>query len=132
MRPIKFKAKTKNGGEWVYGDLVHFTGTTFNETKIQRHEGSNLQIYAVIPETVCQFTGLWDKNGKEIYERDIVQVPMDWEAYGFMAGEEREIIFANGGFRFKAKDPNKNNGHYIEDSGVFTVIGNIHDKTRTI
>lgn len=67
-----FKAKRKDNGEWVQGALLlHDTdaATIFN----QHPADGSLQGFEVDPSTLCQCTGLKDKNGKRIWENDIVR-----------------------------------------------------------
>ena len=72
-REIKFKAKRLDGKGWVEGNLR--TSKSGNAMIIPIE---NSGAYPVEPTTVCQFTGLIDMNGVEVYENDIVKA-VDWE-----------------------------------------------------
>lgn len=90
-RNIKFKAKRLDNGEWVKGDLVH--STSYVGISYSSDEFSDVPIvHRVDPSTVCQFTGLRDKNGKEIWEGDYLTPLNDSEAM--------KVIFKEGSFGF--------------------------------
>lgn len=133
QREILFKAKRTDNGEWVEGIPKYAEYEIGNWYMITRVHGMDERFghgnsgnvllihdaYEVDPETVCQYTGLTDKNGKKIFEEDIVVLDKgeEYEKNGF-------VSYSNGVFVIqfeKTWDFLCTNLEYAE------IVGNIHD-----
>ena len=116
-RQIKFKGKTTANGHWVYGCLIDYGDNAISIS----NKRSNPWVQ---PETIGQFTGLKDRNGKEIYEGDILGIPEDVD---FLP---ETVIFKEG--CFMAQDDYTTIAMNSIDTECRTIIGNIHDNPELI
>lgn len=84
---IKFRGKRKLNGEWVYGSLISIGNDWCQIVPIgTQYDDIGNSLIRVISETVGQFTGLKDKNKKDIYEGDIISTPKGICAVTFELG----------------------------------------------
>lgn len=126
MREIKFRGKRVDNGEWVYGFLFKIWERTFI---LWGTTNGIPNMIEVIPETVEQYTGLKDKNGKEIYEGDVLHMSfLNIIAKGY-------IKFVDGCFDFVFKRDGREMREYLKCltcNHCIEVIGNIHDNPELL
>ena len=136
MREILFKAKRIDNDEWVEGYVVRKHGLYFIYS-IVNSESCRQNNYEIIPETLCQFTGLCDKNGKRIWENDILMAHLDefypedvtyetveWGVAGWVGRETSNIDREYGSV----------DREYLDEFDLehFEVVGNIFDNPELL
>ena len=122
MREILFRGKRTDNGEWVQGDLVH-SQYKIGDTCVGQY-GNTVGIHQVDHETVGQYTCLTDKNGKKIFEGDIVWDEYQ-EAYAEIRYDEDTAMFL---ILFDSWCTDFD--HYA--SIDIEVVGNIHDNPELL
>lgn len=117
-RDIKFRAKEVNTNKWVFGDL-HLIA---NFPHIHSEYYDKHLIY---PDTIGQYTGLNDKNGKEIYSGDILKT---------FTGSKCEVVYHEASFKIRYNKRHEPN--ILTRSSVlvldYEVIGNIYDNPELL
>ncbi len=132
-----YKAKRVDNGEWVQGAvLFHDTDAT---TIFNQHPGDgSLQGFEVDQSTICQCTGLKDKNGKLIWENDIISFQRDNDDCPFPNKDTKKRVgkvfwqdfradFAIGMGRHGSKSLNDDLWKYVRNGNRVEVMGNIFD-----
>ena len=143
MREILFRGKySKKSPDWIEGNFHRDEDTNICEIayRYYKKEGetkAGIWVYGVVdPETVGQYTGLKDKNGKKIFEGDIVRLTdehneMEWTAVVVFGNPNGDY---NWGWQLNAIEEFDGNKDILlwvdmEESGAYCeIIGNIHDK----
>lgn len=119
-----YRAKRTDNGEWVEGDLVHSV-YKINDTCVGKY-GSEVGIHQVHENTICQCTGLKDKNGKLIWENDVTlrtsvtgtyKGKIFYGAEGAFCQKDFETLFEN---------------LLLNSESYFEVIGNIFDNPELL
>ena len=128
---IKFKAKRIDNGELVCGYFYEENGNTYIIENRQKESMLNRNVtHQVDPSTVCQFTGLKDYEGKEVWEGDIL--------LNTNSGSQYTVMYSDyGGAFFIRKNKTVNDDMYLfelieEDKYIafFEVVGNKFDKEK--
>lgn len=134
MRPIKFRAiiedsYSKNNGSWVYGGLIKY-GSFYaicEDSLYIDDDGITEDLVYIDERTVGQFTGLYDKNGKEVYEGDIIKCSRGC-LHSVYFEKEYAGTYIGGMPAFYLSG--LNNGYaWI---GVEEVVGNIHENPELL
>lgn len=146
-REILFKAKRIDNGEWVEGQYVYITNPLTEDGRPIKHlicDGTNIFNDLIDPDTLCQYTGLTDKNGKKIWENDILGYSYDYDGSPFLKDGE-EIKYRVGAVfwsewrgswavcgRGNKKYTNNDVFKYNRNPNRAEVIGNIFDNPELL
>lgn len=127
MRTIKFRGKKLCQDEWIYGSLITRGEQGADGNFIDTGRG---ECYPLQQDTIGQFTGMTDKDGKEIYEGDILDLFIPENNVGKPEHRLRKVIFDEKSCGFSIVD--KHNLCICDAVTtsielIYTVIGNVHD-----
>ena len=143
-RIVKFRGKSKKTGEWLYGDLEYNRKKGIARIHSYDDEGEYIGQQEVDKETIGQSTGLYDENGSEIYEGDIVDWVFFYMDYNGGAFECNTIVtgiieWYQGGFILKVINNDfEDAGQYgiselnTETTSDVVVKGNIYDNKELL
>ena len=124
------RGKLINNGEWVEGNLFI---PDRKDTPTQMCIGTNIIriTYDIIPDTIGQYTGLIDENGKKIFEGDIVRAQDDVFGSPFYNGIVGMVTFEETAFFVETMNI-IDTQYLFNECAVYEVIGNIHDNPELL
>ena len=132
MRDIKFRGKLINSGKWSEGNLIIRKGNNAEIMACTSPDATPIGTYGRINvNTIGQYPGLKDKNGKEIYERDIVKFrfkkdrPECPDLIGFIEYQSQYCAF-------KIVSSPEIGAFRIDDEAIIEVIGNVWDNPELL
>ena len=133
QRTIKFRGKRTDNGEWVYGFgiVMDWFRNIYFIAKVGDPIVAHIDMVEVIEETIGQFTGLKDKNGKEIYEGDVVRYD-DISDLGESLGEVAVVEYMDDQGCFDPLAIGYSGCYYSRYIENTEVIGNIHDNPELL
>ena len=135
MREILFKGKRTETGEWVFGCLINeiYGGSPVivNTPYLDDNGELEFDYYPVYTETVCQYTGLKDKNGKKIFEGDIVKAQDNILGSPFDNGITGKVVYEETAFFIEPQNPCESE-YLFNECAVYEIIGNIHDNPELL
>ena len=134
MREILFKGKKRDNGEWVYGDLCQVLPGCECKFNLIFSQDECATSSIVLPETVGQYIGLIDKNGKKIFEGDVCKF-REWDNgemcwIGHVHFEHCQFIISGGANKECPSDFYLVLSRFSPEN--IEVIGNVHDNPELL
>ena len=121
MKEILFRGKNLKNDVWIYGNLLRTDdGMYIIQNHVPHHR---LKDYEVNPKTFCQYIGLVDKNGRKIFEGDIIKVP-------YCRNDICTLGLRGCNYYFKGKQSDYEIAS--SESKHFEVMGNVFDNPKLI
>lgn len=125
MREIKFRGKRIDTGEWIFGNLLQDGDLSFIVGSLKEFMDTPVNECLVKPDTIGQYTGLKDRNGKDVWEGDLLRTP------------EGDIMIVEwGDAKIITRCVRPHNPRYKNSLTfaypVSVVIGNIHDNPELL